>query len=197
MLIVIVIIAAALAPELRPLWFIGIAFAIGLSAYFTFLKTYLLAHPGLGSMGQFFGAYALAAALLRGAFGWVPERYGLLRVLYPALLCGGSGLVILAFASSPTHLIAAGIACGLGHGYAFPILSAMVVTRARPEERGSAISMFTALFDLGLLIGGPSFGLLVRLADYPGTFLVAAVLVVTATVVFGIWERPRPSALPE
>src|SRR5690606_23008248 len=33
---------AARAVELRPLWFVGTAFAVGLAAYFVFLKTYLL-----------------------------------------------------------------------------------------------------------------------------------------------------------
>lgn len=177
------------AKELRSVFFIGLAFSTGLAAYFTFLKTYLLEVPTLGTMGTFFTIYALAAATLRAAFGWVPERVGLLRVLIPALLSGASGLVVMALASTPTHLLIAGLLCGIGHGYAFPILSTLVVMRARPEERGSAISMFTALFDFGLLIGGPMFGAIVLLAGYPGTFAVAAVLVGCATLVFRVWER--------
>ncbi len=182
-------VAAVLAVDLRPLWFMGVAFSIGLAAYFTFLKTYLIAAPQLGSMGLFFGTYALAAVVLRLLFGWVPERLGLARVLYPSLSCGAIGLTILAMADGPGYLIAAGIACGIGHGYSFPILSALVVTRAQPDERGSAISFFTALFDLGMLIGGPTFGLTVGLVGYPGTFLFAALLVVVATLIFIGWER--------
>lgn len=177
------------AKELRSVFFVGLAFSTGLAAYFTFLKTYLLEVPSLGTMGSFFVTYALAAALLRAFFGWVPERIGLRKVLIPSLISGASGLVVMALASTPEHLLLAGLLCGIGHGYAFPILSTMVVIRARPEERGSAISMFTALFDFGLLIGGPMFGAIVSVADYPATFAFAAMLVVVATVVFRIWER--------
>ncbi len=177
------------AAELRPIFFIGLAFSTGLAAYFTFLKTYLLEVPSLGTMGSFFTIYALAAATLRAGFGWVPERLGLIRVLIPALISGASGLVVMALASEPTHLVLAGLLCGIGHGYAFPIMSTLVVIRARPEERGSAISMFTALFDFGLLLGGPSFGALVLVVGYPGTFAVAAVLVASATLAFRAWER--------
>lgn len=177
------------AKELRSVFFVGLAFSTGLAAYFTFLKTYLLEVPMLGTMGGFFTTYALAAATLRGLFGWVPERLGLRRVLIPALICGASGLVTMALASQPEHLILAGLLCGIGHGYVFPILSTMVVIRARPEERGSAISMFTALFDFGLLIGGPMFGAIVVVFGYPGTFAFAASLVLVATAVFRIWER--------
>ncbi|MFV8750242.1 MFS transporter [Nannocystaceae bacterium ST9] len=177
------------AKELRSVFFVGLAFSTGLAAYFTFLKTYLIEAPELGTMGGFFATYALAATILRAFFGWVPERLGLRRVLIPALFSGATGLVVMALASEPEHLILAGLLCGIGHGYAFPILSTLVVMRARPEERGSAISMFTALFDFGLLIGGPMFGAVVMLVDYPGTFAFAAMLVVVATVVFRVWER--------
>jgi MFS family permease len=181
--------AAALATELRPLWFVGAVFAMGLAAYFVFLKTYLLERPELGTMSLFFGTYALAAVLLRVLFSWVPERYGLFRVLIPSLLLGGAGLGLLAIASGPAYLIAAAIACGIGHGFAFPIVSALVVTRAQPDERGSAIALFTALFDLGLLLGGPSFGVSAKLAGYPATFGLAAGLVSAAVVVFVAWDR--------
>ncbi len=182
--------AAAVAPELRPLWFVGTVFAMGLAAYFAFLKTYLLATPELGTMGQFFGAYALSAVLLRLFFGWVPERVGLIRVLVPSMLLGGVGLATIAVATGPTHLIAAAVACGIGHGFAFPILSALVVSRAREDERGSAVALFTALFDLGALLGGPIFGLALRLTTYPATFAFAATLVTVATVIYWIWDRP-------
>ncbi|HLT36394.1 MAG TPA: MFS transporter [Enhygromyxa sp.] len=181
--------AAARAVELRPLWFIGTAFAVGLAAYFVFLKTYLLEAPQLGTMSLFFGTYAIAAVVLRALFSWVPERYGLVRVLIPSLLIGAGGLGVLAIASGPPHLMIAAILCGIGHGFAFPIISALVVTRARPEERGSAIAFFTALFDLGLLLGGPSFGIAVKLAGYPSTFALAGALVGVATVVFVLWDR--------
>jgi MFS family permease len=181
--------AAARAPELRPLWFIGTAFAMGLAAYFVFLKTYLLETPQLGTMSMFYGVYALSAVLLRALFSWVPERYGLIRVLIPSMLISAAGLVLLAVASGPLHLIGSAVLCGIGHGFAFPITSALVVTRAQPEERGSAIALFTALFDLGLLLGGPTFGIAVKLAGYPWTFALAGALVCTATGVFAVWDQ--------
>lgn len=181
--------AAALATELRPLWFIGTAFAMGLAAYFVFLKTYLLQTPALGTMGMFFTTYAISAVVLRILFGWVPERFGMIRVLIPSLLIGAAGLGTIAVGTHPLHLIAAAILCGIGHGFAFPILSALVVTRAQPDERGSAIALFTALFDLGLLLGGPSFGVAVKLAGYPTSFGLAGGLVSVAVFVFVVWDR--------
>jgi MFS family permease len=162
---------------------------MGLAAYFVFLKTYLLEAPQLGSMSTFYTTYAIAAVSLRALFSWVPERYGMIRVLIPSMLASAGGLLVLAFASVPTHLIIAATLCGIGHGFAFPITSALAVTRAKPEERGSAVALYTALYDLGMLLGGPTFGVAVTLANYPWTFGLAASLVCVATAVFVVWDR--------
>jgi MFS family permease len=164
-------------------------FALGIAPYLVFLKIYLLARPELGSMTTFYSTYAISAVLLRALFSWMPERYGLIRVLIPSMVTSAAGLLVLAFASEPTHLILAAALCGIGHGFAFPITSALVVTRAKPEERGSAVALYTALYDLGILLGGPTFGLAIKLADYPPTFALAASLVCVATGVFFVWDR--------
>jgi predicted MFS family arabinose efflux permease len=67
----------------------------------------------------------------------------------------------------------------------------MVVTRAREPERGSALAIFTALFDAGVLVGGPSFGALIRTAGYPATFATAALWIAGGSVVFALVDRRR------
>ncbi len=81
--------------------------------------------------------------------------------------------------------------CGLGHGFVFPILFGMVVGRAREVERGAAMSIFTALFDVGVLIGGPVLGLVIRLAGYPAMYVTAALIVCGGAVGFAVWDRGR------
>ena len=49
--------------------------------------------------------------------------------------------------------------------------------------------MFTALFDLGVLIGGPSFGAGARYLGYRPTYVVAAVFLTAATLVYAVWDR--------
>jgi predicted MFS family arabinose efflux permease len=79
----------------------------------------------------------------------------------------------------------------IGHCFTFPILLGLVVTRARAAERGAAMSLFTALFDGGVLVGGPTLGALIRFADYPAIFTSAAALVATGAAVLAIWDRDR------
>jgi predicted MFS family arabinose efflux permease len=113
------------------------------------------------------------------------------RVLLPSLALLAGGLGLLAGAATPAYVLAAGLCCGAGHGMVFPILSGMVVSRAREAERGSALAIFTALFDAGVLVGGPSLGAVIRASGYPAMFAASALWVVLGSAVFVAWERRR------
>ena len=183
--------AASIAtPALRPLWLVSFGFTLCVAASFTFLKTYVL-ETGVGSVGLFFTTYAIAAVGIRLTTSWLLDRVSTKRALLPALGATALGLVVLAFAGTPWLLGLSGVLCGLGHGYAFPTLAAVIVERAQTANRGAAITIFTALFDLGFLVGGPLFGLVIRLASYQFMFLFAAALLVGITVLFLRWDRVR------
>jgi predicted MFS family arabinose efflux permease len=179
--------------DLLPLWLIGTVFAVAITAVFGFLKTFVLT-TGIGTVGGFFTAYSLAAVVVRLFFGWVPDRIGLKRALFPALGSLAAGFALLAVAPDRTVVLTAGACAGLGHGFTFPSLAALVVQRARAAERGAAMSLFTALFDVGVLIGGPLFGLVIALAGYPAMFATAAGLVVAGAAVFALVDRPPATA---
>lgn len=100
-------VAAALQPDLLPLWFMGSVFAVALASVFTFLKTFVLA-TGIGTVGLFFTAYSASAVLLRLTLAWVPDRIGPKRALFPAVGCLAAGLGLIALASSSTSLAIAG-----------------------------------------------------------------------------------------
>jgi MFS family permease len=174
--------------ELLPVWFAGLTFATAVASAFTFIKTFVL-HTGHGTAGLFFSVYTVSAILLRVGFAWVPERVGLTRVLIPSMLCVTLGLVCLALSDHALYVAAAGALCGIGHGYAFPILSALAVTRARPAERGAAITVFTALFGVGTL-AAPAFGAIEDAAGYPAMFGTAAGLCMLGALGFWAWDKP-------
>jgi len=137
--------------------------------------------------------------VLRLFLGWLPERIGPKRALWPALGLLALGLAGLALARSATTVAVSGLLCGFGHGFTFPILSGLVVHRARPAERGVALSLFTSLFDFGMLIGGPAFGFLLERSGYGAMYGAAAAVVVSGTLAFALWDArilARP-ALPE
>jgi MFS family permease len=187
-------IRAALAqPDLVPLWFMGAVFSIALTACFVFIKTFVDA-TGIGTVGGFFTAYTAAALVLRAFAGWLPDRVGPKRVLVPALFALAAGFFALARAGSAFDVALAGLLCGIGHGYTFPILFGLVVTRAPEPNRGAAMALFTALFDLGVLVGGPALGLVIERAGYGAMFTTGGALTAAGTAVFLLWDRRRSTA---
>jgi MFS family permease len=176
--------AAVTARELLPLWFCGTVFA----TTSTFLKTYVL-EQGVGSVGLYFTAYSGAAIALRVLLGSLPERLGPKRVLYPSMAATAIGFMVLAHAGSDAEVALAGVLSGLGHGYTFPILLGLVVNRSKSSERGAALSVFTALFDLGILVGSPVLGAVIEASGYGAMFTVAAAIAVVGGIVFALWDH--------
>jgi MFS family permease len=182
--------AALVQRDLRPLWLIGTVFSIAITVFFVFIKTFV-EETGIGSVGLFFTTYTASALVLRVFFGWLPDRYGPKRVLLPALLAQVTGFLLMAAASTAFDVGVAGALCGIGHGYTFPILFGLVVTRARDADRGSAMAIFTALFDLGVLVGGPCFGLVIQQGGYSVMFRSAAAFTTVGSLVFFLWDGRR------
>jgi len=184
--------AALTQPDLLPLWWIGGIFAIALASVFTFLKRYV-DETGHGTVSAFFNAYTAVALSLRIGLGWLPDRVGPMRVLLPALFCLTLAFVLLALADGPGDVILAGMMFGIGHGFTFPILFGIVVTRARDADRGSAMGILTGLFDLGVVLGGPLFGSIITAFGFSAAFGTAAAIVLLGTLVFVGWDARRRS----
>jgi MFS family permease len=186
--------ARALAQrDLMPLWLLGTVFGLALAGVFTFLKRFAM-ETGVASVGAFFSAYTGAAIAVRVVGAQLPDRVGPRRVLVPALATLAAGLVLLALAQDARQVLAAGILCGVGHGYTFPVLSSLVVTRAPEHGRGAAIAILTALPDLGALLGAPLLGWVLEVAGFPALFGAAAALIAAGAAGFALWDRPRPAS---
>ena len=177
-------------PDLLPIWWITTVFAFAMAAAFTFLKLFVL-ELGAGSVGGFLTTYTGVAIALRVFLGAVPDRVGPKRVLLPALLAQAAGFVVLAHAGDAGDVLLAGLLCGIGHGYAFPILFALVVSRVDAGIRGTAMAIYTGLFDLGVLLGGPGLGFVIEHFGYSVMYGATAAIVVLGSIVFAVWDRAR------
>ncbi len=174
--------------DLAPLWMVGTVFSVVLTGFFIFMRRFV-DETHVGSVGLFFSAYTVAALTLRVFFGWLPDRVGPKRVLGPALAALSAGLLWTAHATTAGDLVVAGVLCGIGHGFTFPILFGLVVTRAPESNRGMAMAVYTALFDIGVLLGGPALGALIERSGFPAMYTAAGVLMALGTAVFFAWDR--------
>jgi MFS family permease len=178
----------------RRLWLLlGTTFMFGsaVNSVYTFLAPFAHARGG-GSVGRFFMSYALTAVAVRVLTGRLPDRVGLRRVLLPALFLYAAGTLLLPHVEHSLALIAAGMMCGAGHGYAFPILNVLTVRQVSPSQRGRAVSWFTAMFDLGNTLANPLLGAIAEWAGYAAMFTVAGSGILLAAV--NLWRQPLPRA---
>ena len=142
-----------------------------------------------GTVGGFFAAYAAVAVGLRLLLSWLPERIGPKRVLYASFGSLAAGLFVLGDVTTATGVLIAGALCGMGHGFIFPILYAMTIDRAKPENRGSAMALYTGLFDVAAFVGAPALGAVIQAAGYDVMWPTAAAVVALGVVVFARMDR--------
>jgi len=174
--------------NLLPLWWVTLALSIGMETVFTFTRTFV-ADRGVGSTGLFFGVYGVTAATTRILGGRHYDRIPQRPFVTGALLAYGSALLLLAVAGSSSVVVVAAFAAGLSHGILFPILTSQVVSRARTAERGSAMAIFTSIFDIALLASAPAVGGLIDGFDYRTAFSAVALVLGVGAVVYAIWDR--------
>lgn len=180
---------AALAQKnMLPLWFISLLFAIGIESLFTFTRTYVDDRQ-IGTAGVFFAVYGASAAITRILGGPLYDRLPHRPLLVSSIGVFGGGLGVMALAGSEPWLYLAAVVMGTAHGASFPLLSSEVVNRARVAERGSAMVVFTSLFDIALLFGAPAVGFLIDGFDYLVAFFVAGAAIIVGSLFYGTWDR--------
>jgi predicted MFS family arabinose efflux permease len=115
----------------------------------------------------------------------IPQR----QFVVSALVAYGLSLAFLAVAGSVPLLVVAAVLGGVAHGAVFPILTSQVVARARTAERGSAMSIFTSIFDIALLMAAPAVGFLIDGFNYRVAFGAVAIALAVGAAVYSIWDR--------
>lgn len=171
----------AFSPSLRIPFLTTFLFSLGITSYVVFLKPYTKT-LGLPHVSYFFLAYTLSAITVRLIGLDYCDRYGPKAVLYPALSSLVLGILLIIILPSTFGLIVSGIFCGLGHGWVFPALSSIVISRGGESHRGGFMTLYTLVFDLGALLGSPLLGLLVRGVSYTAIYIAAAALVLLGVI---------------
>ncbi|HIA14441.1 MAG TPA: MFS transporter [Nitrospirales bacterium] len=169
------------------LWILSLTFSLGLASYFTFLKPFAES-VGLTNVSFFFTTYSSVAVFIRIFGARLPQQLGEKLVLTASLGCLAVGIILIVHLPTTWGLMLTGMLCGIGHGYGFPILSSIIIEVADAETRGSVVTFYTLLFDVGFLIGAPLWGLLISLGSYNVMFTAAA-MVVLGGIVLALQRR--------
>jgi MFS family permease len=170
----------------------GAAYAlvtVGYAAVLTF-GALLLRTSGAAAPSLLLHAFVAGVIGVRLVAGNLPARLGPART---AALCAGAqamGTLTVAFtASHPGWVAVAGVVAGMGFGLSFPSLALDALGRVSPGDRGMAIGIVSAFFDVGLAASGVLLGGVAERAGYPAAFVVSAACAALAAVI--VVRRPR------
>jgi len=137
---------------------------------------------GLSSaqVGMLFASFALAAIIIQVLpTGRLSDRWGRCPLIALGLLIIGAALSVLPVFNRWEMLMAMMFVYGLGFGFLFPAMTALLTDESEPRTRGTASGVFTAVYSLAVTIGTGATGALVWLQDATGLhpFRFAALLV--------------------
>lgn len=150
----------------------------------TFLPLFIESLAFSFNAGLYYSVFAIASFIGRVFFGKASDRYG--RGLF--LSCGLGGywlaLCLLATAQTPTSILLAAVAQGIGGGTIIPMTVALMADRSTDRERARVYSLCLTGFDVGIAIAGPLFGSLSEVLGYRGLFTVGIGLATLALTIF-------------
>lgn len=179
---------------------VGVAMGIGLGLPGTFLRTYAR-ELHIPRIGFFFLVYAAAAIVTRVLTRRWPERYGPRRIILVGMAGMAASLVLFLFVQKEWQLFLPAIAFGCSHAVLFPSVVAAGSQTFPAANRGLATVLVLATWDLGVLIGSPIAGAILRFSEavglpsYSTMFLAVAALLGAIGLAYAFTSR-RPQSPP-
>jgi MFS family permease len=173
---------------LMPLWIVTLLFALALSSRLSFVAPFAY-EQGVRRVGVYFAIYSVVAVLVRLGGGRIMDRLGLRTMVAPAMTVTAIGIALIAGTGHFPMLDLAAIIGGIGHGYAYPALSALVIARTHPGAIGRSSSIYTSLYDFGSMAGPYALGIMAAAAGYGWMFVMAGAFALMAGVYFVAVER--------
>ncbi len=189
----------------------GVTMGFGLGLPGTFVRTFA-ADLHIPRIGWFFTVYAVTAIITRVVTRRLPQLYGLRPVVLAGLGLVMASQFLFLLVRGEWALIIPSVTYGIGHAILFPAGFAEGCCTFPPRYRGLGTSLMLASYDVGLLIGAPTAGLLVHFGQaqgwpgYPTMFVGVSIGLALGTGIYATAPRevkprrhrrvPRPLVAP-
>jgi len=153
------------------------------------IQTYMFdfgREQGIEGISLFYLVLALTLVFSRPMSGFLTDRFGLARTMFPGLALFAMALVIIGLSTALWMTIVGAVVAAVGFGASQPLLQAMCMQTETAIKRGVASNTIYIGFDLGLFLG-PVIGGFVRVqTSFAVMYRTAAIPIVLAGICFAI-----------
>lgn len=167
--------------------FTNLLLAGGLGSVLNFISAFLK-DKELG-VYNFFLIYALTVTLVRVFAGRSSDIFGRKKIASPSLLIFSISIASIVFINSGIMALTISFLFSFSYGMLYPVLSALVIDKARADERGKAMGAFNACFSLGINFLAFPFGIIASIFGYNIMYLVSAIMVFISFIIFTIYYK--------
>ncbi len=136
------------------------------------------------AVGTFFTVFALTTVFSRPLAGRLSDYLGRPKVFLPGLIIAAAAMIMIALAVNAQQLLLSAFILGIGFGSAHSSVMAMAADRLPVVERGVGMATFTSAFDLGIVAGSVTLGVLLNWFDFTALFILCALLMLAPVAVY-------------
>ena len=191
------------ATDTSALRFFYVAFS---RRYLVLLLTNIIAASGFGSVlyfiavylnskglnvSYFFVSYTITVAALRILGGRISDVFGRKGVASPSLFLFSLAIASVALINSVYMIVLVSVLFSIGYGMLYPTLSALVVDKSWPDERGKAMGAYNASFSMGVNFPTFAFGIIARNWGFVDMYLISAFIVFLGFMIFTFLEAKQ------
>jgi len=163
----------------------------GFGSVLNFISVYV--RPKGLDVFYFFLIYAVTITSVRIIGGRVSDVFGRKRVASPSLFVFSLSIAAMIFINSVYKLVLISFLFSLSYGMLYPTLSALMMDKANPDERGKAMGAFNACFGIGTNFLAFVFGVIARDLGFTSMYLISAAFVFLGFLLFTFFEPQRDS----
>jgi len=160
---------------------------MGFTLTFGALQTFIILSSEAKGIDQgelFFTIFAITLIVFRLGVGRKADRWPRRPLIAASATASLVGLVIISFAANLTILVTGIFIYALGFAYLPTTLSALLLDQTPVSDRGAALGIFMAVFDVGIGLGGIALGPLADLWNYTTMYLVGGAIALSGLIYF-------------
>ena len=159
-----------------PIAILVMIFGFLYSSILSFLTAYTKEIDLVEAASFFFVMYAVFLLISRPFTGKLFDLKGENRVIYPAIILFGTGLIILSQAQHGISLLIAGAVIGVGFGTFQSSAQTVAVNLAPRNKIGLATSTYFVFYDFGIGVGPFLLGFILPSVGFRGLYVGMAVI---------------------